>query len=382
MRYSSRLILTGLCLLLLWGGHTEKAWGDLPVSSKYYCLMEAATGQVLTGKNIDTIRPIASTTKVMTAILTAEYCGLDEVATVSSSAAKTLPYTIKLRAGQVLTIDELMKVALLRSANDAAVVMAEHVAGDEAFFAHLMTLKAFSLGAVNTHFTNASGLPAEDHHSTVYDLALISCYALQQPIVSNLIATNEASFKHPSNQQPAIIMNTNPLLRSYPGANGVKTGTTNAAGHCLIAAAKRDGRQLVAVTLNSGNRAGDCTTLLDYGYKSTEVAKIIDKDEVFKDLFLPEDQEAYLEVYPAQDVIIWQGKESLRISKRVDMRYDIQASVEKGEKLGELHIYVNDKYLTAIDLMAGKSIAKHSRPWFNLLAGVVTNIQPLSVGTF
>ena len=125
----------------------------------------------------------------------------------------------------------------------------EYVAGDERLFAHLMNKKAFLLGASQTHFENSSGLPSREHLSTVYDLALLGRYALTIPEIAELVKSRQIKFRHPSYREPLILNNTNTLLESYPGANGIKTGTTNAAGKCLVASAQRDGRQLIAVTL-------------------------------------------------------------------------------------------------------------------------------------
>jgi D-alanyl-D-alanine carboxypeptidase (penicillin-binding protein 5/6) len=175
------------------------------IHSKYYCLVDGETCQPIISKNADQLRPIASTTKIMTGILAVEYADMDEIATVSPYADRTAEYTIGLRAGQQLPLGELMKAALIKSSNDAAVVLAEHIAGDEALFAHMMSLKAFAIGAMHTHFRNASGLPADDAYSTAYDLAIMGRYALSKPLVAKLVAMPEAKFKHPAYREPLTI---------------------------------------------------------------------------------------------------------------------------------------------------------------------------------
>ncbi|MDR1616739.1 MAG: D-alanyl-D-alanine carboxypeptidase [Syntrophomonadaceae bacterium] len=371
MKITSKLGILALftsLLLLMAVYETQAAPG---INANYYCLMDTASRQVLAGKNMDVMRPMASTTKVMTAVLAAEYCNKEEIAKVSNHAAKTAPYTVSLKSGQELTIEELMKIALLRSANDAAVVIAEHVAGDEEFFAHLMNLKAFCLGALNTHFQNSSGLPAEQHYSTAYDLALISQYSLQNPETAKWIATTEAYFQHPSNKQPVKITNTNPLLRTYPGANGVKTGTTAAAGPCLIGSAVRNNRQLIAVILNSGNRAGDCTKLLNYGFDSVKECKLIDKMELFKEIFLSDGENPLLPIYPARDITVWQEDEQPEFHKRLSMDYQISPPVVAGEKVGRLDLYMYAKYVGSVDLVAGSSVYRQRRPWLNAVKSLL-----------
>lgn len=328
------------------------------ISSSYYCLMDAGSGQVLLMKNADSPRPVASTTKIMTAILALEYCQSGEIARVSQHADQTAEYTIGLKAGQKLSVDELLKAALIKSSNDAAVVLAEHVAGDEQLFGHLMTMKAFCLGAFHTRFENASGLPAHEAYSTAYDLAVISCYAMGQSTFRDMVGTNRADFKHPGYSQPYTIYNTNSLLDTYPGANGVKTGTTDAAGKCLVGSARRQGRELIAVVLRSGDRAKDCTRLLDYGFKSMQNVKIVDDSVAWGDLVTTENEPAILSVYPAEALQVWQGTRAAVIEKKARLHFTGLSRVNKGDKVGYLEVYSGGKLLKRVNLIAGNDIRK------------------------
>jgi D-alanyl-D-alanine carboxypeptidase (penicillin-binding protein 5/6) len=293
------------------------------VSASHYCLIDSTNGQIILAQEADERRPVASTTKMMTAILAVEYCDLHEIAEVSPNADQTPEYTIGLRAGQKISVEELLKISLIRSANDAAVVLAEHIAGDERFFGHLMSKKAWVIGATNTHFVNASGLPHDEHYSSAYDLTIIGRYLLANDYLSRLVATKETEFKHPGYKQPMIINNTNSLLRTYPGADGIKTGTTNAAGKCLIASATRNGRQLIAVSLKSQDRFGDCARLLNYGFKSSPTL-IIDKNVPFKELRINNGNSSHIKIYPAEDVYIWQVEGNPKIERKVEMQYLIE----------------------------------------------------------
>jgi D-alanyl-D-alanine carboxypeptidase (penicillin-binding protein 5/6) len=331
-------------------------------SSDYVCLLDAGSGQIIYSQKAGEIRPVASTTKIMTAILSVEYAELDEIAEISQHADNTPEYTIGLRAGQKLTVGELLKAALVRSSNDAAVALAEHVAGNERFFSHLMSKKAFLMGAANTHFVNASGLPATEHWSTAYDLAIMGRYLLHKEYIKDLVAARQVEFKHPAYQQPLTLSNTNGLLHSYSGANGIKTGTTNAAGNCLVASAKRDNRQLISVVLNSHDRNGDCARLINYGYGEVSREKIIDKQLAFKELKIG--PESYLQVYPEKDLFIWSGQEEalLKIEKVVEMDYSISAPIKRNQTLGVLHVYVDEQLLASIRLVSRQDI-KESQRW-------------------
>lgn len=328
------------------------------IHSKYYCLIDAGNGQPIIAKNANTPRQIASTTKIMTAILTVEYADMGEQTIVSKNASVTPEYTIGLRSGQKITVAELMKVSLIKSSNDAAVVLAEHVAGDEEFFAHLMSKKAFAIGAMQTHFRNASGLPNNDSYSTAYDLAQMGRYALAKPLISKLVATKQTSFKHPGYLQPMTIRNTNGLLGTYPGANGIKTGTANEAGKCLIASATRGGRKLIAVSLKSGDRTGDCVRLLDYGFKNTARCKVIDSKQVFKNAKINKGRQSFADIVPAHDVWLWMGDNKVDIQKKVRMNYALEAPLPAGCKVGEMDIHVEGKYLETIDLITRTAVLR------------------------
>jgi D-alanyl-D-alanine carboxypeptidase (penicillin-binding protein 5/6) len=342
------------------------------ISSSYYCLVDGKSGQAIVSRQADVMRPVASTTKMMTAILTVEYASPDEITVVSQHAGRTPQYSIGLRADQKILVSELLKVALIRSANDASVVLAEHVAGDEQFFAHLMSKKAFAIGAANTHFRNASGLPATDHYSTAYDLAQIGRYLLNNDYLRSIVATRQTTFKHPGYQQPMIIQNTNTLLDTYSGADGIKTGTTNAAGKCLVASATRNKRQLIAVSLKSGDRRNDCATLLEYGFANSRLTKVIDKSIPFKQLHVTDGRHPSIEIYPAEDIYLWKTATTLDIQKTVKVDYIVSAPVYEGQKLGSLTIYVDQKPIVSTDLLSHQQVDQEK----NLLSKFLQNLRP------
>lgn len=361
-------IRPGIKVLICWAGtifglffFTVPASALPNISSSYYCLADGKSGQVIISRNADVMRPVASTTKMMTAILVVEYAKPDETAVVSQHAGRTPQHSIGLRAGQEIPVSELLKVALICSANDASVVLAEHIAGDEQFFGHLMSKKAFTIGAVNTHFRNASGLPAADHYSTAYDLAQIGRYLLQNDYLRSIVATRQTTFKHPGYRQPMIINNTNGLLATYPGANGIKTGTTNAAGKCLVASASRDKRKLIAVSLKSGDRHRDCASLMEYGFKNSALTKVIDKNQPFKQLQVTNGKYPTIEIYPAQDIYVWKTTTTPDIQKRVKVNYEVKAPVYPGQKLGSLTIYADQKPVMSTDLVCRQQVEQERK---------------------
>ena len=359
MKIIKRLIILIIAFIVL-TVFPEMVLAGPAVQSQYYCLIDRDTGQIILSKNADVERQIASTTKMVTAILAVEYAAPEEIAEVSENADHTPEYTIGLKAGQQISMCELMKAALVRSSNDAAVVIAEHVAGDEALFAWLMSKKAFALGAMNTRFMNASGLPASGHYSTAYDLAHIGQVALSKPAIAALVASHQVTFKHPAYREPLTLRNTNSLLQTYPGSNGIKTGTADAAGKCLVASASRNGRNLIAVVLHSSNRNGDCTNLLNYGFNQCSLQKIIDKNTVFKSIKLEKGKKSYVDVGCSEDISILMGNDKLDIQKLVTIQYDLHAPITKGQKVGKIDLLIAGNYYRTVDLICLGSVEQES----------------------
>ena len=251
--------------MLLWIGSIPAYGAAVEVSAEAAIVMDAESGEVICELDAYSPRPPASLTKVMTAVLALEKADLDDVCVVSKEAAATGESHIGFAAGEKITVENLLYGALLKSGNDACVVMAENIGDDEEQFVAMMNLKAKLLGCKDTHFTNTNGLPDEEHYSTCYDLALISRYALQNETFAEIVGTQSYTMEWVSGRKKTI-STTNRMLSTYDGAIGVKTGTTNVAGQCLIAAAERDGKCYIAVVLKSQNRFLDCTKLLDYAF--------------------------------------------------------------------------------------------------------------------
>ncbi len=234
-------------------------------------LMDAQTGDILYERDAYTQRPNASTTKILTAIVALELADLDEVTTISEKADKVGESSLHLNKDDRLKLGELIEGALVKSGNDACVAIAEQTAGSLDNFIRLMNLKAASLGAYNTNFTNPHGLPDKNHYSTAYDLAIIARYGLNIPEFSNIVQTKVATVNYEHPQKNQVVNNTNKLLYNYALANGVKTGTTNAAGKCLVASASKNGRRLISVVLNAPDRFGDAQRLLEWGFNNTKI---------------------------------------------------------------------------------------------------------------
>jgi serine-type D-Ala-D-Ala carboxypeptidase (penicillin-binding protein 5/6) len=238
-------------------------------------LVDGATGEILYARAARERRAPASLTKVMTAVVVLERARLTDQVLVSRWAPQAGGFSIGLRAGQRLSVQDLLAALLIRSANDAAVALAEHVGGSVPDFANLMNAKAQVLGMRDTHFRNPHGLDAPDHYASAYDLAILTRYALQNPIFARLVQTRQTTITvvkgaEKRRGRPVVahrlVRSHNRLLAAFEGADGVKTGFTNEAGRCLVASAQRGERRLIAVLLKDARRWDDAATLLEYGF--------------------------------------------------------------------------------------------------------------------
>jgi len=227
------------------------------VTAQAAIVSDVAAGQVLAEKNAHQRLAPASTTKIATALVALQRGQLEEQVVVQESALIG-GAQMGLSPGQVVTLEELLYGLLLRSGNDAATAIAQHIGGSVDGFVEMMNQEAEALGLTDTHFANPHGLDAPDHYSSAYDLMVIARQALANPTLAEIVSTQEVTFRG----RP--LSNRNELLGNYPGADGIKTGTTSEAGECLVASATRDGHQVLVVVLGSEDRYGDASILLDY----------------------------------------------------------------------------------------------------------------------
>ncbi len=255
-------------MVLLWLSLSSEAWAaeeksSVKVSAKAALLLDAQTGQVLWQKDGYEQLPPASTTKILTALLCLDIAPLDRVTEVTAQAAAVGESSAGLLAGERFAMGELLDAALLKSANDACFAIAEGAVGSEPCFVRLMNLKAAVLGAAGARLLNTNGLPAEGHSMSCYDLALLARVAMQNPEFAARVGSIYGVMEGGSYNRK--LKNTNKLLQMDEHITGIKTGTTDAAGACLVSAMERDGRSLIAVVLHSGDRYGDSLRLLNWG---------------------------------------------------------------------------------------------------------------------
>ena len=325
------------------------------VSAESACVLEAQTGQILYQKNADIKRSMASTTKIMTALVAIELGNLTDVATVSENAAGTEGTSLYLKAGDTASLSDLLYGLMLQSGNDSAIVIAEHVGGSVAAFAEKMTEKAKAIGAKNTAFQNPNGLESEGHYTTATDLARITRAALQNETFAQICATRSKTILDGTQ----TVTNHNKLLSMYEGCVGVKTGYTKKAGRCLVSSAVRNGVQLICVTLNAPDDWNDHKKLLDEGFSQLGRYPILAKGMTVNTLTVKQGDACTVEVV-ADDTFYLTDRIENRfqnVSVSYDFAENITAPVTKGESLGISKIFYKDTLLGAVDLVAGADVS-------------------------
>ena len=321
-------------------------------------VMDAASGLVLYERDKDARRYPASTTKIMTLILALEHADMDDIVTISARAAGTEGSTLWLEAGDAIRMGDLLYGMMLHSGNDATVAIAEHIAGSVPAFARMMTEKAHEIGAVHTNFVNANGLPDEAHYTTAYDMARIAAYGYGLDGFEQIVSAKEVTFdwvKDPTHR----LRNENQMLWLYRGSNGVKTGYTDAAGRCLVSAAKEDGIQLVAVVFDSAYMWNDSIKLLDYGFAEVQPVKVVQEGEAVGEVAVTGGR-AKIPVVAAHDLTLAQKRgDDVPYERRLAAE-EVTAPVERGDVVGRLLILHDGKEVAAVDCLAGESVEKRS----------------------
>lgn len=318
-------------------------------------LTDATTGQILYEKNAHIKRPIASTTKIMTAILVIEHCQMDDIVTASKRASQEPFTSLHLRPGEQVKVKDLLTAMLIRSANDTAVALGEHVGGTVEGFAQMMNDKAKQLGANETHFVTPNGLYAPGHYSTAYDLALMTRYALRMPVFNEIIRTTSKRIDRSINKQDLYVSTKSKFIRHYPGADGVKSGYIKQAGHCYVGSATRGNWRLVSVVLKSPDSQADTAALMDYGFSRFEKVVLAKSDEPIGKVPV-QGGKTELAVVPASEVhvAVRAGQAGLaKIEQHIDV---VQAPIRKGDKVGTVTAFVGDKPVTTVDLKAAEDV--------------------------
>lgn len=325
------------------------------ISAQKAILLDAATGRVLYEKNADEQSLIASTTKIMTALVVCEQCNVLDRMRIPKEAVGIEGSSMYLQEGEVLTIQELLYGLMLRSGNDAAVALAIYCGGTVEGFAELMNDKARVLGMSESHFVNPNGLDAPEHYSTARDLAILAAYAMENPIFYKTVSAKTVTVGN------RYLRNHNKLLWQLEGADGVKTGYTKAAGRILVSSATRDGRRLIAVTINAPDDWNDHRALLEDGFADFSHQRIVCAGECVGLVEIAGGEAGYAELIAVEDFDFALAPEETAKLLLPKPGF-VYAPVAERAEAGFAHVCIDGKSVGKVRLQYGETVEQARRP--------------------
>ncbi|WP_329384859.1 D-alanyl-D-alanine carboxypeptidase family protein [Anaerofustis butyriciformans] len=349
------------------GAEEEKV--DLNIKSKAVVLMDSSSGKVLYQKNMNKKLPLASVTKVMTILLILEAIdnktiNMSDMVTISDYASNMGGSQLYLEQGEMRSVEELLNAIIIESANDACAAMGEFIGGSIEKFVLMMNEKAKSLGMKNTHFVNSNGLPVDNHYSSAYDIALMTKEVCKYPDVFKISSTWQKTIKiGKNNDKERLLNNTNKLLKMNDNVDGLKTGYTADAGHCISATGKKGDLRLIVVILNapdSKTRFEEANKLLNYGFSNYKGTNIVTKGGEFGEIKINKGNEYNVKVVAKDNFTVLSGKnENEKYTTDIKLNSSvINAPVKEGQKVGVINVKEGSDIIGSVDLVISKKIEK------------------------
>ncbi|MFD1039224.1 D-alanyl-D-alanine carboxypeptidase family protein [Virgibacillus byunsanensis] len=338
---------------------------NLAPDAKSAILMERDTGKLLYDKNAHEKLPPASMTKVMTLLLIMEALEegklkMDEIIRVSERAASMGGSQIFLEAGEEMTVEDLLKGVAIASGNDASVALAERIAGSEEAFVKMMNNRVKELNLENTVFKNTTGLPADDHYSTSYDMAVMAKELLKYETITNYTSKYE-DYLRKGKENEFWLVNTNKLVRFYPGVDGLKTGFTNEAKYCLTATAKKNDMRVIAVVMGAETtkkRNATVSGMLDYAFNHFDTKKLYEKGQTITDLQVLKAEQKNIDIVASESIstVHKKGEPPENITTSVELAENMTFPMTKGEQVGMLTVKADDKIVSNTPLIVSHDV--------------------------
>ena len=334
----------------LWAGAVPSLSG---ISAQSFVVLDARTNTVLYEHNARNKMSMASTTKIMTAIIALEKLSEEQIVKITPDMLKVEGTAMGLAAGDEISVKGLLTGLLLESGNDAANALAFHIAGSLEKFSTVMNQKAKDLGMSGSNFVTPSGLDSEQHYTTAYDMAILTSYSLKNPLFEEIVSTKKEKVTFFNPPKTVTYYNHNRLLSEMDGAIGVKTGFTKKSGRCLVSAARRNGATVVTVTLKAASDWSDHKQLTDYGFE--EMIEIPLDTTLPKSINVISSDKKEIEIQMNNDIKMTLPKSNNKIIRQVCLPDFLYARITKGDKVGEVRYYINDILIQTEDVFASES---------------------------
>lgn len=354
---------------------------DLAPNARSAILIDSDTGTVIYEKNPDEKLPPASITKVMTMLLIMEALDqgklkMDEKVRTSEYAASMGGSQIFLEVGEEMTVQDMLKGIAMASGNDASVAMAEKIGGSEQGFVQMMNDKAKELGLKNTHFVNPNGLPAENHYTTARDIALMSKELLKHEEITQFTSAYQ-DYLRKDTERPFWLVNTNKLVRFYPGADGLKTGYTSEAKFCLTATAKRDNFRVISVVLgepDTKTRNAEISKLFDYAFSQYTTHTIFKTGDVMGSVKVKRGKPEQIELTAKHQygILLKKGDANQEIRHELQVDPELKAPIEVGQPIGKLVVYKGDQVVSEFPIEAAVEVPKAG--WWDMLKRTTSHL--------
>ena len=352
------LALAAACLLVLApAAHAE----EVGTSAAACIIIDAVSGRTLLSHNADAPLPMASTTKVMTALLALESGDLNSPVTCSRTAFGVPGTSIYLAEGETLTLRDMLYGLMLASGNDAATAIAEHIGGTVDQFCAMMTTRARELGCTSTQFLTPHGLPCEGHHTTARDLALIAREAMQHPVFREIVGTARATIPWEGRDYDRILNNKNRLLTTYEGATGIKTGYTKKAGRCLVFGAVRDGMEIIGVVLNCPDWFDEAARLMNIAFEHYEAVTMLKAGDRIGTLPVSHSDGSSVEAILSADLTGLAAKGNLP-QVEIDLPDTLDAPIQAGQHLGTARLIANGVPIAESSIIAAADVVRDDFP--------------------
>ena len=331
-------------------------------------LIEPVSGRILYAHNSRERRAIASTTKIMTALVAAEMCDPGEVLSIQSDCVKIDGASLYLEEDEQLSMIDMLYGLLLRSGNDAAAAIGKYVAGDIAHFVSMMNQKAWALGMEDTNFTNPHGLDADEHYSTAYDMAVLGAAFMRTPLLRRICTAEEYVSRELTTGRVRLFINNNKLLARDPRAIGIKIGWTEQAGRCLVASGRVGEMELIAVVLNAPDLYTDASKLFDYGFSQLTMQKLICRGQALAVVPIVKGKASRVALVAAESICypVFSG-ETISYSVQMIIPDHIQAPVKSGQPLGQALVLVDGECQLRVGLVAASSVESKGGVWSRML---------------
>lgn len=330
--------------------------GEPSVSAQSAVVIDIESGRILYQKNMNLKLPMASTTKVLTALVAIENGKLENPVKINKTATNIEGSSIYLKEGEIIKLKDLLYGLMLCSGNDAACAIAEHIGGNIVNFVKMMNKKAADIGAVNSHFTNPHGLHNADHYTTAYDLALISRKAMLNSNFKKIVGTKLWVAEREGNGYK-YFYNKNKVLTQYNGGTGIKIGYTKKSGRCLVASGKRGDMEVICVVLNAPDWFNDSYRLMDFVFSKYKPIKIIDQNQIFKSINIKNGVKDETKIIAGKEVILPLSdaeKDEVYISYSLEDK--LTAPVRRKQKVGTAQIFLNNEKIFDVDIITREDI--------------------------